>query len=92
MSIILGSATVPSSSTVVVFTVPILSNFTLFQPSGQQAVYLGTSPKVSSTNGLMLSASPTSMDGYNSTGASTYYATTGTTVASSFQYIIATSN
>jgi hypothetical protein len=91
MTIIVGSATVPSSSTVAVFSMPAgLCNFTIYQPTQPQIVYLGTSSRVSTTNGLPVPVSPLSQDSYNSTAGVTYYATTGNGTASSFQYIICT--
>jgi hypothetical protein len=91
MTIIVGSATVPSSSTVTAFVLPSgLCNFTLYQPSQPQSVYVGTSPNVSNTNGVLVSATPVTQESYNSTKGVTYYATTGNGTASSFQFIICT--
>lgn len=91
MTIIVGSATVPSSSTVAVFSMPAgLCNFTLYQPTNPQTVYVGTSTKVNSTNGLPVPTTPLFQESYNSTAGVTYYATTGNNTASSFQYIICT--
>ncbi len=94
MSIIMGNAVVPGSATTAVFVLPTgLSNFTVYQPSGGTAVFVGTSPNVSNVNGLQVPVSPSNTDSYNSSGGGKpVYATTGTTVASSFQYIISTAN
>lgn len=88
--IILGNATVPANSTVPVFTMPILSNFTVFQPAGLQSVYIGSSTRVTSVNGMPVPTSPLVVENYNSSSGVTYYATTGNGTASSFQYIIST--
>jgi hypothetical protein len=91
MSVILGQATVPSSSTVPAFTLPGgLCNFTVFQPTGPQPVYLGTSPNVSAANGMPVPVTPLSQECYNTVKGVTYYATTGSVTASTFHYIIST--
>jgi hypothetical protein len=89
MTIIVGSATVPSNSTVAAFTLPAgLCNFTLYQPTQPQVVYVGTSSRVSTTSGLPVPVTPLAQESYVSTAGATYYATTGNGTASSFQYII----
>ncbi len=91
MSVILGAATVPSSSTVPVFTVPPgPANFTVFQPSGSAVVYVGTSPGVTATNGMPVPVTPLSQESYHGSRGATYYATTGSVTASSFSYLIST--
>lgn len=91
MTVIVGSATVPSSSTVAAFSLPAgLCNFTIYQPSQPQAVYVGTSSRVSTTSGMPVPITPLAQESYNSTAGVTYYATTGNGTASSFQYIICT--
>ena len=92
MSVILGNAVVPANSTVPAFTMPILSNVVIYQPTTPQAVYIGTSAKVSAANGMPVPVSPLTVENYNSSSSVTYYATTGNGTASSFQYIINTSN
>jgi len=93
MSIILGSATVPSSSTVVAFRLPSgLCNFMLYQPTQAQVVYVGTSANVSATNGMPVPVTPLGQEAYHFNNGVTYYATTGNATASSFQYIISTAN
>lgn len=89
--IVLGSATVPANSTVPVFAMPMLANFTVYQPSGLQSVYLGSSVKVSSVSGMPVPVTPLLAESYNTSAGVTYYATTGNATASSFQYIISTS-
>lgn len=91
--ITLGQATVPSSSTVNVFTIPAGTVSTVvFQPPwvSAQAVYIGTSPNVTPTNGMPVSATPTNIDGYVTVGPVKIYATTGNATASSFSFIIST--
>ena len=93
MSVILGQATVPSSSTVAVFTLPAgLCNFTLYQPTNPQAVYVGTSPAVASTNGMPVPVTPLQQETYVAGRGVTYYATTGNGTASSFCFMISTAN
>jgi hypothetical protein len=93
MSVITGLATVPSSSTVVTFTLPAgLSNFTVFQPTNAQTVFLGTSVNVSATNGMAVPTTPLTQEVYNTSRGVTYYATTGNGTASSFCYLISTGN
>ncbi len=92
MSVILGAATVPSSSTVPVFTMPPgPANLTVFQPTPATAtVYLGTSPGVTATNGMPVPVTPLSQESYHGSRGATYYATTGSATASSFSYLIST--
>jgi hypothetical protein len=92
MSVILGLATVPSSSTVTVFTLPAgLCNFFVFQPTPATAtVYLGTSPGVAATNGMPVPVTPLQEETYVAGKGVTYYATTGNATASSFCYLIST--
>lgn len=51
---------------------------------------MGTSPNVSSTNGLPVPVTPLNQENYVGTKGVMYYATTGNNTASSFQYIICT--
>lgn len=89
--LILGSATVPSNSTVVVFRLPPgYSNMTLFQPTTPQAVYVGTSPNVSTANGMNVPVTPLNQETYTGSAGATMYATTGNATASSFCYLIST--
>ncbi len=92
MAIVMGSAQVPGSATVPVFLLPTgLSNFTVYQPSGQTTVYVGSSTALTTTNGLPIPVSPANIESYNSTGGGKqFYATTGSTLPSSFQFIIST--
>lgn len=93
MSVITGLATVPSSNTVPAFTLPMgLANFTVYQPSGPQAVYIGTSPNVSATSGMLVPVTPLMQENYHGSRGATYYATTGNATASSFCYIISTAS
>lgn len=91
--ITLGQATVPSSATVQVFTIPAGTVSTIiFQPgwASPQTVYIGTSPNVSATNGMPVPITPTNLDGYLSVTQAKIYATTGNATASSFSFIIST--
>ena len=93
MSIILGNATVPSSSTVAVFRLPPgYANVTVYQPTTPQAVYIGTSNAVATTNGLLLQNTPFNMETYSGSSGAAIWATTGNSTASSFNYIISTSS
>jgi hypothetical protein len=93
MSLIFGTATAPTSSTAVAFYLPAgLCNYTIFQPAGQTTVYVGSSPNVSSTNGLPVPVTPVSSDSYVAGKGITYYVTTGGVAASSFCYVISTAN
>lgn len=92
MAVILGLATVPSSSTVAVFTLPAAQcTFTVYQPTPAAAtVYLGTSAGVAATNGLPVPVTPTSEESYTGSRGVTYYATTGSVTAASFCFLIST--
>lgn len=91
MSIVMGNVAVPGNATIPVFLLPTgLSNFTVFQQSGA-SVYVGSSASVSNKNGLLVPVSPANIESYNSTGGGQqFYATTGSTLSSSFQFIIST--
>ena len=91
MAIVVGNAVIPGNATVPVFLLPTgLSNFTVFQSGGAQ-VYVGSSSRLSSTNGLAIPVSPANIESYNSTGGGQqFYATTGSASPSSFQFIIST--
>ena len=91
MSVIVGQVTVPANSTVAAFRLPSgLCNFTLYQPTTAQAVYVGSGTAVTSTNGLPVPVTPLNQETYVNNAGVTYYATTGNNTASSFQYIIST--
>jgi hypothetical protein len=93
MSVIAGQATVPSSSTVTVFRLPPgYSNFTVFQPTQVQPVYIGTSNGVTATNGMPVPNTPLSQETYTGSAGAAIWATTGNATASSFNYIISTTN
>ncbi len=93
MSVITGLATVPSGSTVPVFTLPAgLCNFLVFQPSNPQSIYLGTSVNVSASSGMAVPTTPLTEETYVRGAGVTYYATTGNSTASSFCYLISTAN
>ena len=89
----MGQVAVPANSTVPAFTLPAgLCNFTIYQPTTPQAVYVGSSTAVTSTNGLPVPVTPLAQETYVAGRGLTYYATTGNNTASSFQYIICTAN
>lgn len=91
--IVAGQATVPSNSTVNVFTIPAGTVSTvLFQPQwvSPQTVYIGSSQNVSAVNGMPVPVTPLSQDGYVAAAAVKVWATTGNATASSFSYIIST--
>jgi len=91
MSVIMGTATVPSNSTVAAFVVPAgMANFTVFQPTQPQQVFIGTSPNVSATSGMPVPVTPMQQENYVFSKGSTYYATTGNGTASSFCFLIST--
>lgn len=77
MSVIMTQYTVPASSTVPVFQIPPgLFSATMYN-LGTQAVYLGTSPNVTTGNGLVLHTVPTTFQGAMTSRAAMVYATTG---------------
>lgn len=93
--IIVGQATVPSNSTVNVFTIPPGTVSTvIFQPqwiaATVQTVYIGTSANVSAVNGMPVPVTPLSGDSYVSSPGTKVWATTGNATASSFSYIFST--
>lgn len=90
MSVTLGQATVPASSTVQVFTIPPGTvNTVMWQPTpASTSVYVGTSVNVSAGNGLMLSQTPVNTDSYVSSKGTPVFATTGNATGTSFMYII----
>jgi hypothetical protein len=92
VSVILGSATVPSSTTVAVFSLPPgYSNFTVYQPTQAQPVYIGPGSAVTAVNGMPVPNTPLNQETYTGSAGATIYATTGNATASSFSYIICTS-
>lgn len=94
MSYVMGTVTVPGSSTVAAFIVPPgYFNMTVYQPSQAQQVFVGTSSRVSTSNGMPITSTPISCDGVLGTGGpTTYFATTGNSTAATFCYMIATTN
>lgn len=90
----MGTITVPGASTVPAFIVPPgYFNLTVYQPSQAQQVFVGTSSRVSTSNGMLVTATPISSDGVLSTGGpTTYFATTGNVTAATFCYLISTTN
>lgn len=90
MSIIMGQAIVPANSTVQVFLLPPGTvNTTFWQPTpATTQVYLGTSPRLTTVNGLLLTATPVNAESYVTSAGTPVYATTGNATAATFQYII----
>lgn len=87
----MGTANVPGNSTVAVYSLPPgYANVCTFQVSNPQAVYKGTSTRVSATNGLQVPFTPMNTETYTGSAGATIYATTGNATASSFSYIIST--
>lgn len=97
MAIIMGSATVPASTTgTLLFMIPpSLCNVTFYNLGtlSSQACWLGTSTATTSANGLQCHSIPTSFFTYvGGKGTGIYGAAGGTasTYATSVQYIIST--
>lgn len=90
--LIMGNATVPSSKTVPIFSLPPGTAGTLFYTPNPQVttIYIGTSPNVSSTTGTAISNTPTWMENYVTGKGVTYYATTGNATGSSVQFLLST--
>jgi hypothetical protein len=88
---VMGQATVPSSSTVPLFTVPPgFCNVTMYNLNTVTSVFVGTSTAVTTANGLQCHSIPTSFSGYIGSKGATFYGTTGVATASSVNYIIST--
>jgi hypothetical protein len=90
--LVVGSATVPANATVAVLTIPPGTAGTLFFCPNPQVttVFVGTSPNVSASNGMMISNTPTWVENYVSSAGSHWYATTGNSTACSIQYLLST--
>jgi hypothetical protein len=90
MPMVMGQATVPSNSTVQVFILPPGTvNTTFWQPTpATTQIFLGTSPNVTTVNGMLLTVTPVNAESYVSSRGTPVYATTGNATGSSFQYII----
>jgi hypothetical protein len=90
VSLVLGQATVPSNSTVQVFILPPGTvNTTFWQPApAATTVYVGSSVRLSSVNGLMLNSTPVNVESYVTSAGTPVFATTGGNTAASFMYII----
>lgn len=89
MPVIVGNATVPSNSTVAAFILPPgYCNYTVYQPTTPQAVFIGTSSRVSASTGQPVPNTPYNAETFTGSAGATIYATTGNATASSFNYII----
>lgn len=90
MPLVMGQATVPGNSTVQVFILPPGTvNTTFWQPTpATTQVYLGTSQRLTTANGMLITATPLNVESYVTSAGTPVYATTGNATAASFQYII----
>lgn len=89
---IMGQSTVPASNTVPLFQIPPgLVNVTIYNVNTAATnVYIGTTAKVTSTDGMVCHSIPTSFFGYMGSSGIMLYGTTGGAVASSINYVIST--
>lgn len=88
MTLITGSATVPSSGTVPLFFIPAgQCNVTFWNLSVTGIAYIGSGPTVSSSNGLTCHSIPTSFYTYIGNKSTQLYAVSNGT-ACSVQYIL----
>jgi hypothetical protein len=89
MTLIMGQMTVPAASTIPTIQIPPGSvSVNLYNTSGVP-VFLGTSTAVTSTNGLVMSVTPASFQGYmTGKGAVIYAANTSATSVATFNYVI----
>ena len=95
MALVMGTASVPGNSTVAVFTVPPgYCNVMFYQPSQAQSVVVGTSMRLTPTNGMLLATTgtPSNTEAYVGSGGATWYATTGNGTAATFCYLISSTN
>lgn len=93
MSYIMGTVSVPGNSTVTAFIVPPgYANLLVYQPSQAQQVFLGTSSRVSATNGMLVAVTPTGTETYVGSSGATWFATTGNATAATFCYLISSAN
>lgn len=93
MSYVMGTVAVPGNSTVTAFIMPPgYANVVFYQPSQPQAVYLGTSVRVSTVNGLVVQPTPTNTETFVGSGGATWFATTGNATAATFCYLFSTTN
>jgi hypothetical protein len=87
-----GQVSVPGNATTAVLILPPgTMNTCIYQPTAgaPAAVYVG-GPNVSATNGMMVPVTPLNVESYVSSGGKILFATTGSSTASSFSFIIAT--
>jgi hypothetical protein len=90
VSIITGQATVPSNSTVPLFTVPAgLSNTTIYN-LGTIPTYVGTSTALTTSNGMLVPTPPLDVSGYVGSKGATVFGTTGSATASTVNYLVST--
>jgi len=86
----MGQATVPTNSTVPLFTVPSgLCNVTFWNVSTPN-IYVGTSTSVTTTNGLQCHSIPTNFFTYVGSKGSTFYGANPSGSAGSVNFVIVT--
>jgi len=90
MAIEIGQWSVAASSTVAIFTIPPGLVSTTFWNAGTQAVYIGATTAVTSTNGLTCHSIPTTFNTFPFSKGQPLFATTGNATAGTIQYIIST--
>lgn len=87
--ITMGQASIPANSTVAVFFLPPgYCNYTIYQPTTPQVVYIGPGTALTTANGLPVTPTPIVSENYSTGRGTMIYATTGNATASTFQYII----
>lgn len=92
MAYIMGQATVPTNSTVPLFTVPAgLCNVTFWNVSTPN-IYVGTSTNVTTTNGLQCHSIPTNFFTYVSSKGATFFGANPSGVAGTVNYAIVTNS
>lgn len=93
MSYVMGTVSVPGSSTVTAFVVPPgYCNVVLYQPAQAQQVFVGSSSRVSATNGMPVPSTPLNTETYVASAGATWFATTGNTTAATFCYLLSSAN
>lgn len=89
MPIITGIASVPANATVPVFALPPgYCNFTMYQPTSPQQVWVGQSAAMTTASGMPVPNTPLNQESFSGSRGQLVYATTGNATASSFYYII----
>ena len=90
MAYVMGQATVPSASTVKLFTIPSgLCNATFWNVSTPN-IYVGTSSAVTAVNGLVCHSIPTSFSNYVSSSGATFWGANTSATGGIVNYVIVT--